>query len=193
MIAGHSVTGDPRQAKAITAYVPDRPELFPYLTALETMRLTASLYSLEADAAAIRAEELLETFGLKEWAKEPVSSFSHGMKQKLSVAAALLHKPQILILDEPMVGLDPKGGRLIKEVMRRLADKGCTVFMSIHTLEIAEKICDRLGILYQGQLLTEGTVDEVKAKAGGSGGEALEDVFLKLTGDEEGGDLEGIV
>ena len=191
-IGGFSVLEDPRKAKAALAYVPDRPELFPYLSAMETMGLVARLYGMDESDSGPRSMELLETFGLKEWAHEPVSSFSHGMKQKLSVAAALLHRPAVLILDEPMVGLDPRGGRLIKEVMRKLADRGQTVFMSIHTLEIAEKVCDRLGILYQGRLLAEGSVTEVKQKAGG-GDDALEDVFLKLTGEEEGGNLDGVL
>ena len=189
---GHSITQDPQKAKADLAYVPDRPELFPYLTAMETMRLTAKLFEIDSSETDSRAKELLETFGLSPWAFEPVSSFSHGMKQKLSIAAALLHKPKVFILDEPMVGLDPRGGRLIKELMRKLADKGHTVFMSIHTLEIAEKVCDRLAILHQGKILTQGTPEEIKSMAQESSGE-LENAFLKLTGEDEAASLDHVL
>src|SRR5262249_5006763 len=152
-LAGVDLASEPLKAKALTGYVPDRPELFPYLSARETLRLSAGLYSLEPAEAARRGDGLLDAFALLPWADEPVSGFSHGMKQKLALCCALLPRPQILILDEPMVGLDPQGGRQVKDLLRRLAGRGLTVFLSIHTLEVAEKLCDRLGILRQGRLV----------------------------------------
>ena len=193
-IDGKSMLSQPGEAKAAAAYVPDRPELFPYLTGAETMALTARLYGMDARESEARSRELLQGLGLLEWQGEAVSTYSHGMRQKLSFAAALLHRPKVFILDEPMVGLDPKGGRLIKDLMRRLADKGHTVFMSIHTLEIAEKMCDRLGILFNGKLLAEGSAEEIRGKAGKASGTDLEEVFLKLTGEDDSAEsLEGLL
>ena len=182
-LAGVDLLAEPLKAKALTGYVPDRPELFPYLSAAETLRLSAALYSLEPKAAAKRADGLLEAFALLPWRDEPVAGYSHGMKQKLALCCALLAGPKVLILDEPMVGLDPQGGRQVKDLLRRLADRGLTVFLSIHTLEIAERLCDRLGILRQGRLVAEGSVDEVRAAVGG-GNKDLEDAFLRITGEE---------
>lgn len=182
-LAGVDLAAEPLKAKALTGYVPDRPELFPTLSARETLRLTAGLYGLEPDAAAKRGDGLLEAFSLLPWADEAVGGYSHGMKQKLAIACALLPSPQVLILDEPMVGLDPQGGRQVKDLLRRLAERGLTVFLSIHTLEIAERLCDRLGILLNGKLVAEGSVEEVRAGAGAQGKD-LEEVFLQLTGQE---------
>lgn len=182
-LAGVDLQAEPQRAKALTGYVPDRPELFPYLSARETLRLTAGLYGLNAAAAARRGDGLLESFALLPWADETVSGFSHGMKQKLALCCALLPSPQVLILDEPMVGLDPQGGRQVKDLLRRLADRGLTVFLSIHTLEVAERLCDRLGILRQGRLVAEGSLDEVRAQVGAEGRD-LEEAFLRITGEE---------
>jgi ABC-2 type transport system ATP-binding protein len=182
-IAGVDLIAEPLRAKALTGYVPDRPELFPYLSARETLRLVAGIYGLAPAAAARRGEGLLEAFALLPWADETVSGYSHGMKQKLALACALLPGPQVLILDEPMVGLDPQGGRQVKDLLRRLADRGLTVFLSIHTLEIAERLCDRLGILRQGRLVAEGSVAEVRAQVG-AGAQDLEEAFLRITGEE---------
>lgn len=185
-LCGVDLAAEPRRAKALTGYVPDRPELFPYLSSRETLRLVAGLYALDAGAAAKRAEGLLEAFALQPWADEPVAGYSHGMKQKLAICCALLPNPKVIILDEPMVGLDPQGGRQVKDLLRRLAERGLTVFLSIHTLEVAERLCDRLGILLNGRLVAEGSIDEVRNSAGtlvgGAGG--LEEAFLKLTGEE---------
>jgi ABC-2 type transport system ATP-binding protein len=182
-LCGVDLAADPRAAKALTGYVPDRPELFPYLSSRETLRLVAGLYGLDASQAAKRAEGLLEAFALLPWVDEPVGGYSHGMKQKLAICCALLPGPKVIILDEPMVGLDPQGGRQVKDLLRRLAARGLTVFLSIHTLEVAERLCDRLGILLNGRLVAEGSIDEVRSSAGLLGG-GLEEAFLALTGEE---------
>jgi ABC-2 type transport system ATP-binding protein len=192
LIDGIDIGREPERAKSRMGYVPDRPELFPYLTARETLQLCGSLYGLKAGDIQARGLELLKAFSLQDWIDERVGNYSHGMKQKLILCAALLHKPSVLILDEPMVGLDPKGGRQVKELLRLLAAEGMTVFLSIHTLEIAEKLCDRLGILLNGRLIALGTIDEIHASAGGDRG-ALEDAFLKLTGEGAALELEGIL
>ena len=182
-LCGIDLSADPRAAKSLTGYVPDRPELFPYLSARETLRLTAGLYNLDLKEAGMRGDGLLEAFALLPWADEPVGGYSHGMKQKLAICCALLPGPKVIILDEPMVGLDPQGGRQVKNLLRRLASRGLTVFLSIHTLEIAEQLCDRLGILLNGRLVVEGSIHEVRNSAGLLGG-GLEEAFLKLTGEE---------
>jgi ABC-2 type transport system ATP-binding protein len=182
LIDGLDMLATPELAKARIGYVPDRPELFPYLSAHETLKLVGALHSMDSAKVEARGRELLKAFSLDAWADEAVGTYSHGMKQKLGLSAALLHEPSVLVLDEPMVGLDPKGGRQIKELLRRLAESGLTVFLSIHTLEIAEKLCDRLAILMHGKLLAQGSVTELKQRA--EAGD-LESVFLKLTGDSE--------
>jgi ABC-2 type transport system ATP-binding protein len=182
-LEGVDLGEEPRRAKALTGYVPDRPELFPELSARETLRLAAGLHSLEPGAAARRGDSLLEAFSLLPFADESVEDFSHGMKQKLAIACALLPNPKVLILDEPMVGLDPQGGRQVKDLLRRLADRGLTVFLSIHTLEVAEQLCDRMAILLHGRLAAEGTPAQLRAQSGATG-TGLEEIFLRLTGQE---------
>jgi ABC-2 type transport system ATP-binding protein len=183
-LAGVDLGAEPRKAKGLTGYVPDRPELFPELSARETLRLAAGLHALEPQEAARRGDGLLDAFSLLPFADEAVGEFSHGMKQKLAIACALLANPKIVILDEPMVGLDPQGGRQVKDLLRRLAARGLTVFLSIHTLEIAEQLCDRLGVLLNGRLVAEGTPEELRAQSGATGA-GLEEVFLRLTGVEK--------
>ena len=192
LIDGIDMQLEPERAKMRLGFVPDRPELFAYLTARETLQLSGGLYGLAASDVAARGLELLKAFGLEDWLDERVGNFSHGMKQKLILCAALLHRPAVLVLDEPMVGLDPKGGRQVKELLRLLAAEGMTVFLSIHTLEIAETLCDRLGILLNGRLLALGSIEEIHASAGGERG-ALEDAFLKLTGEGQALGLENIL
>jgi ABC-2 type transport system ATP-binding protein len=182
-LAGVDLGEDPRGAKALTGYVPDRPELFPELSARETLRLAAGLHSLEPADAARRGDGLLEAFALDAFADESVGEYSHGMKQKLAIACALLANPRVLILDEPMVGLDPQGSRQVKDLLRRLADRGMTVFLSIHTLEIAEQLCDRMAVLLNGRLVAQGSPADLRSQAG-SLGDGLEEAFLKLTGVE---------
>jgi len=182
-LCGFDLATEPLKAKAATGYVPDRPELFPSLSGRETLRLVAGLHGLGRDAARRRGDGLLEAFGLLPFADENVQGYSHGMRQKLALSCALLPQPPLLILDEPMVGLDPQGGRQVKDLLRRLAQRGLTVFLSIHTLEVAEQLCDRLGVLQNGRLLAEGSPQDLRQRAGAEGKD-LEESFLRLTGAE---------
>ncbi len=147
------------------------------------VRLSGDLYDMEPVRAAARGEELLELFDLGDWRDDLVESFSHGMRQRLAFASALLHEPEILVIDEPMVGLDPRGARMLRGLLRNLANQGATIFLSTHSLEIAEALADRIGILRGGKLVALGTLAELREQSGRSG--ALEEIFLKLTGAED--------
>ena len=182
-LCGFDLATEALKAKAVTGYVPDRPELFPSLSARETLRLVAGLHGLDPQAAARRGDGLLDAFGLLPFADEASQGYSHGMRQKLALSCALLPNPQLLILDEPMVGLDPQGGRQVKDLLKRLAGRGLTVFLSIHTLEIAEQLCDSLGVLQHGRLLAEGSPQDLRQRAGAEGRD-LEESFLRMTGGE---------
>ena len=183
-VAGYDITSQPLEAKAISGYVPDTPNLYAKLTGRELLRFVGDLYNLDRKQAAQRADELLRVLDLTAAADDTVDSYSHGMQQKASLAAALMHDPKVLVLDEPTVGLDPKSARLIKDILRQMADRGAAVFLSTHILEIAERMCDRIGIINQGQLIAVGTMDELRS-ADKSGGVSLEDIFLSLTGGTE--------
>ena len=180
-VAGIDTAIDPVAAKAIIGYIPDRPYLYERLTGKEFLAFVGAIYGMGASSISDRSEELLDFFGLQSFGGELVEGYSHGMKQRLSLAAALIHNPRLLIIDEPMVGLDPAGARLIKSVFRRQADEGRTVFLSTHTLEVAEAICDRVAIIHKGEIATSGTVTELKDMHTAGGGD-LEDVFLTLVG-----------
>jgi len=180
-IAGHDLALQPEAAKAALGFIPDRPYLYEKLTALEFLRFHAALYGLEGDGTARRIDELLELFELRDWGGELVESFSHGMKQRLVMCSAFLHRPQAVLVDEPMVGLDPRGARLIKDVFRGMSRKGVAILMSTHTLEVAEEMCDRISIILGGRIIAHGTVPELRAMGDG-GDEELTPVFLKLTG-----------
>jgi ABC-2 type transport system ATP-binding protein len=181
VIDGHDLARQPEQAKAALGFIPDRPFLYEKLTAGEFLRFHAGLYGLEGAEVAARITELLELFELAGWRDELVESFSHGMKQRLVMCAAFLHRPRAVLVDEPMVGLDPRGAQLIKAVFRRMREAGVAILMSTHTLEVAEEMCDRISIILGGKIIAEGTVAEIRAQAG-SEGEELTSVFLKLTG-----------
>ncbi len=174
---------NPIEVKARVGFIPDRPFLYEKLTGLEFMTFMANLYGLNGQGREKRIGQFLELFELAEWGRELVGSYSHGMKQRLIMSAALLHEPRVFIVDEPLVGLDPKGARLIKRIFNRLRDSSLTVFMSTHTMGIAEELCDRIGIIQKGKLVAEGTVTELKELAGQED-PRLESVFLHLTGDE---------
>jgi ABC-2 type transport system ATP-binding protein len=181
-IGGFDVQKEPLKAKAITGFIPDRPYLYEKLTAGEFMRFVAELYSMpSADG---RIDELLSLFGLADWAGELVENFSHGMKQRLVMASSLLHRPKVLIVDEPMVGLDPRGARLVKDLFRDLASQGVTIFMSTHTLEIVEDMCTRVAIINRGEIIAGGSVEELGRLARMENSH-LEPIFLKLTGGDE--------
>jgi len=181
-IGGFDVQKDPLRSKSITGFIPDRPYLYEKLTAEEFMHFVAELYTMTGPDA--RISELLELFGLTDWAGELVENFSHGMKQRLVMASALLHEPKVLVVDEPMVGLDPRGARLVKDLFKDLAAKGVTIFMSTHTLEIVEAMCTRVAIINKGEIIAGGSVAELASLARMENSH-LEPVFLKLTGGDE--------
>jgi ABC-2 type transport system ATP-binding protein len=190
-VAGFDVQRQPIPAKAASGYVPDEPNLYAKLTARELLRFVGDLYGVAASQVDRRSEELLRLFDLTQAADDTIDSYSHGMRQKASLAAALVHDPKVLVLDEPTVGLDPKSARLIKDILRQLADRGAAVFLSTHILEIAERMCDRIGIINQGRLVAAGTIDELRQVPQdrrddiGQGESRLEDIFLALTGGAE--------
>jgi ABC-2 type transport system ATP-binding protein len=186
-INGHDMAQAPEDAKRSLGFIPDRPFIYEKLTAGEFLRFHGGLYGLDGAEMPGRIREMLEIFELQRWQDELVESFSHGMKQRLVMSAAFLHRPRAVLVDEPMVGLDPRGARLIKDVFRLMAGRGVAILMSTHTLEVAEEMCDRISIILKGRIIASGTVAELRALAGGSGGpaganEQLTDVFLKLTG-----------
>lgn len=180
-IAGYDIQRSPQEAKRLIGFIPDRPFLYEKLTGREFLRFVADLHGLEESAARARGEEFLELFELTAWGDELIESYSHGMRQKLVMCAALLHQPRVLVVDEPMVGLDPKGARLVKRLLRGLCDRGTTIFMSTHTLEVAEQMCDRIGIVQAGALIALGTTAELRQLVQ-SNVSRLEDIFLQLTG-----------
>lgn len=177
-IDGLNLQDEPVEARRRMGFIPDRPYLYDKLTAREFLRFLGEIYGVTGARLDQRTEEVLRLQDLHEQADALVESFSHGMKQRLTLAGALLHEPRLLIVDEPMVGLDPRGARLIKGVFRDLAAQGRTVFLSTHTLDVAQEVCDRLAIVHKGRIATMGTMAEVCA------GRRLEDVFLQITGGE---------
>ena len=183
-VAGYDVQTQSMRAKALCGYVPDTPNLYAKLTGRELLRFVSDLYNLDRDQVAHRIDELLRMFDLAAAADDTVDSYSHGMQQKTSLAAALMHDPKVLVLDEPTVGLDPKSARLIKDILRQLADRGAAVMLSTHILEIAERMCDRIGIINKGQLIAVGTMEELRT-LDKTGQTSLEDIFLGLTGGAE--------
>lgn len=182
VIGSFDVQEEPLKAKFITGFIPDRPFLYEKLTAVEFMQFVARLYEM-TDATG-RLNELLSQFGLSDWKNELIENFSHGMKQRLVMASALLHRPKVLVVDEPMVGLDPRGARLVKDIFKDLASTGVTVFMSTHTLEIVEQMCTRVAIIHKGEIIAEGSVEDLGRMARMEQSH-LEPIFLKLTGGDE--------
>lgn len=182
-IAGFDIQAQPLQAKASSGYVPDEPNLYAKLSARELLCFVGDLYQLEPAQVARRTDELLRLFDLSAAGDDMIESYSHGMQQKTSLAAALLHDPPVLILDEPTVGLDPKSARLIKDILRQIAERGAAIMLSTHILEIAERMCDRIAIINQGKLIAIGTLEELRTL--GKGETSLEDIFLELTGGAE--------
>jgi len=181
VVNGHDLAAEPASAKASLGFIPDRPFLYEKLTAGEFLRFHGGLYGLDGAPVGERVHEMLELFELRRWENELVESFSHGMKQRLVMCAAFLHRPQAVLVDEPMVGLDPRGARLIKDIFRRMSARGVAILMSTHTLEVAQEMCDRISIILQGRIIARGTVAEVRSMAGNPD-DQLTSVFLKLTG-----------
>jgi ABC-2 type transport system ATP-binding protein len=180
LICGISMRTAPVEAKRRIGFIPDRPYLYEKLTGMEFLRFTADIWGVPAARFTAKSAELLEMFALADWANELIESYSHGMKQRLIMAAALVHDPQVLIVDEPMVGLDPAAIRMVKQLFRGLAAGGTTVFMSTHTLAVAEDICDRIGVISAGRLVASGTTAELQ-RAADTRAADLESVFLRLT------------
>jgi len=182
-VAGFDVATQTLEAKRRMGLVPDEPFVYPKLVGAEYLRFVGELYGVPLEDQRRRIPELLEMFELTQWGGELVESYSHGMRQKLVIAGILLHEPKVLILDEPMVGLDPKSARMVKDIFLTLAKRGTTIFMCTHVLEIAEKLCDRIGIMIAGSMIALGTLEELRAKSQGKSD--LEDIFLSLTGGQE--------
>ena len=182
-ICGRSLSADPIWCKKQTGYIPDRPFLYEKLTGFEYLQFVAGLYGIK-EKKFLRADSLLSLFDLQEWRNHLIESYSHGMRQKLVITSVFMLQPQIIVVDEPMVGLDPKSARTVKELFREYAREGGTVFLSTHSLEVAEELCDRISIILRGSLRTTGTMDELRneARAESSG---LEEIFLQLTGSPE--------
>ena len=173
-IGGKSIKASPLECKSMLAYIPDNPDLYDFMTGIQYLNFVADIFGVSAS----RREELIhlyaDTFELTSDLAEPVSAYSHGMKQKLALISALIHEPKLIIMDEPFVGLDPKASHQLKEIMRKICDEGGAIFFSTHVLEVAEKLCDRIAIIKGGRLIKSGTMEEVR------GDESLESVFLEL-------------
>ena len=180
-IGGIDIIRRPLEAKKRLGFIPDRPFVYDKLTGGEFLRFAAALYGQEGPAIERRIDELLELFELSRWKDELTETYSHGMRQKLIISGALVHRPEVIVVDEPMVGLDPKSARLLKDLFRQFVDRGGTVLMSTHTLEVAETMCDRIAIVHGGKIAAHGTLAEVQEQTS-SEDLGLEDLFLKLTG-----------
>ena len=179
-VAGIDIQQDPEKAKRKIGFIPDRPYLYEKLTGMEFLKFTADLYGVSADVFTKKARQNLEMFSLADWSDELIESYSHGMKQRLIMSAALIHDPEVIIVDEPMVGLDPMAIMMVKDLFQRLARTGVTVFMSTHTLAVAEDICERIGVINKGHLIASGTAADLQREANVTD-VALEKVFLSLT------------
>jgi len=184
LINGLDMAVRPIEAKRAMGLVPDEPFVYPKLTGAEYLRFVGELYGVPLSDMRKRVPELLEMFELTPWGGELLESYSHGMRQKLVLAGILLHEPKILVLDEPMVGLDPKSGRLVKDIFIKLAERGTAIFMCTHVLEIAEKLCHRIGIMIGGKMIACGTLEELREQSKKEGRD-LESIFLSLTGGAE--------
>ena len=176
-IGGTSIRTDPLACKRKLAYIPDNPDLYDYMTGIQYLNFIANIFGVSAADRQARIRELAERFELTNDLAQPIAAYSHGMKQKLAIISAWLHAPQLVVMDEPFVGLDPKAAHLLKGMMRELCDRGGAIFFSTHVLEVAEKLCDKVAILRAGKLIRSGTMEEVK------GDDSLEEVFLELEGE----------
>ena len=175
-IDGVSVKADPITCKKSIAYIPDNPDLYDFMTGIQYLNFVCDIFGVAADVRQKRIQALAEGFELTADLVQPISSYSHGMKQKLAIISAWVHEPKLVIMDEPFVGLDPKAAHLMKGMMREICDRGGAIFFSTHVLEVAEKLCDKVAIIKGGRLVRSGTMEEVK------GDTSLESVFLELEG-----------
>ena len=178
-IDGLSIKTNPIECKKKLAYIPDNPEMYDFMLGIKYLNFIADIYGVSKKDREDRIEKYAELFGLKEDLGQPISSYSHGMKQKLAIISALIHDPKLIIMDEPFVGLDPKAAHSIKLIMREICDNGGAIFFSTHVLEVAEKLCDKIAIIKKGKLVVSGDTETVK------GSDSLEDVFLELEADRE--------
>lgn len=174
LINGLSIQKEPIACKKIIAYIPDNPDLYEFMTGIQFLNFIADIYEVDSTTRNDRIRIYADRFSLTNDLAEPIAAYSHGMKQKLAIIAAWIHQPKLIIMDEPFVGLDPKASHLLKDMMRELCDKGGAIFFSTHVLEVAEKLCDKVAIIKEGQLIRSGTMDEVTGDA------SLEEVFLEL-------------
>lgn len=174
LVDGVSVKDDPLTCKKSIAYIPDNPDLYEFLSGIKYLNFIADIYQVSAEERQARIKEYADLFEITDDLAQPISAYSHGMKQKLAIISALIHKPKLMIMDEPFVGLDPKAAHILKQLMRKMCDEGGAIFFSTHVLEVAEKLCDKVAIIKGGKLITAGTMEEVK------GNTSLEDVFLEL-------------
>lgn len=184
LVGGHDIQREPEAAKRVLGYIPDRPFIYEKLTGAEFLRFVAGLYGQNGEVIDRRIDELLNVWELTPWRDELLEAYSHGMRQKLIISSALIHRPEVIVVDEPLVGLDPKAARMLKRIFRGFVDRGGTILMSTHTLEVAEALCDRIAIIQDGRIRAEGTMDDLRAEAQ-SGDAGLEEIFLKLTGGHE--------
>jgi len=187
-IDGIDMTKNPVECRRRIGFIPDRPFTYEKLTAREFLRFIGGIYKMEPSSIESRSVRVLDDNGLLDRADELIEAYSHGMKQRLVLSAAILHEPPVLVVDEPMVGLDPHGARRIKNLFRELAGEGRTVFLSTHSLDVAQEVCDRVGILYKGRIVAMGKVDELM----NSGDQDLEAVFLRITEEEEQAGRSGV-
>ena len=176
-IDGQDLKANPLACKARLAYIPDNPDLYEFMTGIKYLNFIADIFGVSAADRTARIRELADRVELTDDLAQPISAYSHGMKQKLAVIAAWLHRPRLIVMDEPFVGLDPKASHLLKQMMREHCDRGGAIFFSTHVLEVAEKLCDKIAIIKQGRLIRSGTMEEVR------GDDSLEEVFLELEGE----------
>jgi ABC-2 type transport system ATP-binding protein len=179
LINGLDIAREPSKAKMIIGFIPDRPFLYDKLSGREFLKFKAGLYGITGNALHERIDALLKIFELTEWADELIEAYSHGMKQRLVIASAMIHEPKVIIVDEPMVGLDPKGAKLVKDIFKDWAKDGSTVFMSTHTLALAQEVCGEVAVVNKGRVVASGTPEELGRQAGVRGN--LERIFLKIT------------
>ena len=187
-IGGDDMWSRPEVAKRRVGYIPDRPHVYEKLTGLEFLAFVGGLWGVGGSELEDRADRFLDLFHLSDWKNELVESYSHGMRQKLLITSAFVHQPELIVVDEPMVGLDPRSARLLKNLFRSFVDEGGTVFLSSHTLEVVEAVCDEIAIIQSGEIVAQGTMDDLRSQA--DAGEAgLEDIFLKVTGGTDMADM----
>jgi len=184
LVGGDDLAKNPEGAKTRIGYIPDRPYLYEKLTGREFLRFVAGLWGRDGKEAEARGTRLMELFSLSQWQNELVESYSHGMRQKLLISSALIHRPELIVVDEPMVGLDPRAGRILKDLLYTFVSNGGTVFLSSHTLEVVEVLCDDLAIIQEGRVRARGTMDELRSQAQ-AGQAGLEEIFLRVTGGDE--------